>query len=55
MMEKQPQERRSSGAKAIAVDRRKVTARYRLLRLQVLAATIVSAALAMGLHILFGR
>jgi hypothetical protein len=55
MMEKQPLERRSSGAKAIAVERRKVTARYRLFRLQVLAATIVSAALAMGLHILFGR
>jgi hypothetical protein len=54
-MEKQPQVRRSSGAKALAVDQRTVTARYRLLRLQVLATTIVSAALAMGLHVLSGR
>ncbi len=50
-MEKQTQMRRSSGAKAIAVDRRKVTARYRLLRLQVLVAAIISAAFAMGLHV----
>ena len=54
-MEKHIPVRRSSGAKAVALDWRKVTARYRLLKLQVLAATIVSAALAMGLHILFGR
>ncbi len=54
-MEKQTPVRRSSGAKALAVDRRKISARYRLLRIQVLAATIFSAALAMGLHVLFGR
>ncbi len=54
-MEKQTQVRRSSGAKALAVDQRKIIALYRLLRLQLLAATIFAAALAMGLHILFGR
>lgn len=54
-MERQTQARRSSGAKAIAVDHRKVTARYRLLRLQLLVATIISAAFAIGLHLIFGR
>ncbi|MBV9258198.1 MAG: hypothetical protein JO215_09285 [Ktedonobacteraceae bacterium] len=54
-MEKRTQVRQSSGAKAIALDHRKVTARYRLLRLQLLAAAIFSAAFAMGLHFFFGR
>jgi hypothetical protein len=54
-MEKQTQVRQSSGAKAIAIDHRKVTARYRLLRLQLLVSAIFSAALALGLHVIFGR
>jgi hypothetical protein len=54
-MEKQTQARQSNGAKALAVDHHKITARYRLLRLQVLIATIFSAALALGLHAIFGR
>ncbi|MBA2395208.1 MAG: hypothetical protein H0V70_20965 [Ktedonobacteraceae bacterium] len=54
-MEKQTQMRQSSGAKAIAIDHHKMTTRYRLLRLQLLVATIFSAALALGLHVIFGR
>jgi hypothetical protein len=54
-MEKQTQVRQSSGAKAIAVDHHKITARYRLLRLQLLIAAIFSAAFALGLHVIFGR
>ena len=53
-MERQPQARRSSGAKAIALDGREIIARYRLVKLQLLAA-IFSAAFALGLHLIFGR
>ena len=51
-MEKQP--RRTSGAKAIALDSRKIVARYQLLKFQLLAA-LASAGLAVGLHLIFGR
>ncbi len=53
-MDRQPQVRRSSGSKTIALDGRKVIARYHLLRFQLLAA-LVSAGLAVGLHLIFGR
>jgi hypothetical protein len=48
----QQQNRRSSGAKAIALDKRITLARYRL---YLLLSLILSAAFAFGLHILFGR
>lgn len=51
-MQKQPQARRSSGAQAIALDERAAVARF--LFLQFLAL-ILSAASALGLHILLGH
>jgi hypothetical protein len=53
-MDKQPQVRRSSGARAIALDGREIIARYRLVKFQLLAA-IISAGFAVGLHLIFGR
>jgi hypothetical protein len=53
-MDKQPQVRRSSGARAIAIDGREIIARYRILKLQLLAA-ILAAGFALGLHLIFGR
>jgi hypothetical protein len=53
-MDKQPQVRRSSASKAIALDGRKIIARYHPLKFQLLAA-ILSAGLAVGLHLIFGR
>ena len=53
-MDKRPQVRRSSGARAIALDGREIIARYRLVKFQLLAA-IISAGFAVGLHIIFGR
>jgi len=53
-MDRQPQVRRSSGSKAIVLDGRKIIARYNLLKFQLLAA-LVSAGLAVGLHLIFGR
>ncbi len=53
-MDKQAQVRRSSGARAIALDGREAIARYRLLKFQLLAA-ILSAGFAVGLHLIFGR
>jgi hypothetical protein len=53
-MDRQSQVRRSSGAKAIALDSRKIIARYQLLKFQFLAA-LAAAGLAVGLHLIFGR
>ncbi len=53
-MDKQAQVRRSSGARAVALDGREAIARYRLLKFQLLAA-ILSAGFAVGLHLIFGR
>jgi hypothetical protein len=49
-MEKQPI-RQSSGAKAVALDARTLMLRYRL----QLLALLLSAAFALGLHLIFGR
>lgn len=43
--------RRSTGAKAVALDTRVLMLRYRL----QLFALALSAALALGLHLIFGR
>lgn len=51
-MQKIDQNRRSSGAKAIALDQRAMVARYRL---YMLLSIVLSAAFALGLHIVFGR
>ncbi len=51
-MQKIDQNRRSSGAKAIALDQRAMVARYRL---YVFLSIVLSAAFALGLHIVFGR
>lgn len=51
-MQGQQQVRRSSGAKAVALDTRAMLVRYRLL--QVLAL-LLSVAFALGLHLIFGR
>jgi len=51
-MQEQSRNRRSSGAKAIALDTRVLMARYRLLQLMAL---LLSAALAVGLHFIFAR
>ena len=47
-----PVQRRSSGAKAIAIDTRAMLARYRLF--QVLAL-LISAGFGVALHIIFGH
>lgn len=51
-MEKQQVNRPSGGNKAIALDARTILARYRLFQL---LALILSAAFALGLHLIFGR
>ena len=51
-MQKQYPVQRSSGAKAIAIDTRIARARYRL---WLFLSLLFSSALAMGLHIVFGR
>jgi hypothetical protein len=51
-MQKQYPVRRSSGAKAVAIDTRIARARYRL---WLFLSLLFSTALAMGLHIIFGR
>ncbi|HZO72759.1 MAG TPA: hypothetical protein VFB60_11195 [Ktedonobacteraceae bacterium] len=51
-MEKQQVNRPSSGNKAIALDARTMLVRYRLFQL---LALILSAAFALGLHLIFGR
>lgn len=43
--------RRSTGAKTVALDTRVLMLRYRL----QLLAILLSAALALGLHVIFGR
>ncbi len=52
MQNEQQQIRRSSGAKAVAIDTRVAMVRYRLLQL---LALLLSVGFALGLHILFGR
>jgi hypothetical protein len=51
-MQEQPRNRRTSGAKAVAIDPRALIVRYRLLQL---FALILSAVLALGLHFIFAR
>jgi hypothetical protein len=51
-MQKQYPVQRSSGAKAIAIDTRIARARYRL---WLFLSLLFSTALAMGMHIVFGR
>jgi hypothetical protein len=51
-MEAQKTIRRSSGAKAVALDQRVIMARYRLF---LFLSLILSAAFALGLHVIFGR
>ncbi len=52
MQNQQPSQRRSSGAKAITIDERAIAARYRMLQL---AALLLSAGFALGLHLVFGH
>jgi hypothetical protein len=51
-MQKHYPVQRSSGAKAIAIDTRIARARYRL---WLFLSLLFSTALAMGLHVVFGR
>jgi hypothetical protein len=51
-MQKEQTLRRSSGAKAMAIDTHAMMARYALLQL---LALILSATFALGLHVLFGH
>ncbi len=51
-MQKEDQNRRSNGAKAIALDEKVMAARYRL---YMFLSIVLSAAFALGLHIIFGR
>ena len=51
-MRKEQTLRRSSGAKAIAIDQHAVTVRYHILQF---LALLLSAAFALGLHVLFGH
>ena len=51
-MQKQHYVKQNSGAKAIAIDNRAVLMQYRLLQL---LAVLLSAATALGLHLIFGR
>ncbi len=50
--ESTPVQRRSSGAKAVALDQRAALVRYRLLQL---LAVIISAGFGVALHIVFGH
>ncbi|HEY4033941.1 MAG TPA: hypothetical protein VGL94_08285 [Ktedonobacteraceae bacterium] len=51
-MQQQPRKQSPHGAKAITLDRDKIIARYRLL---LFIAITLAAALALELHIIFGR
>jgi hypothetical protein len=51
-MQKVDQDRRSSGAKAIALDQKVIVARYRF---YMFLSIVLSAAFALGLHLIFGR
>lgn len=51
-MQKQPYSRQNSAAKAITVDNRTLLIKIRLLQL---LAVILSAALGLGLHIIFAH
>ncbi len=51
-MQEQSKIRQSRGAKAIALDRRMIIARYRLF---LLLSLILSATFALCLHLIFGR
>ncbi len=51
-MQKQDYMRQNSGAKAIAIDNRLLQTKIRLLQL---LALILSAAFALGLHLIFAR
>jgi hypothetical protein len=51
-MRKEQTIQRSSGAKAIALDNRAMVARYHILQF---LALLLSAAFALGLHVLFGH
>jgi hypothetical protein len=51
-MQKEQIIRRSSGAKAIAIDNRAMMARYHILQF---LALFLSAAFAFGLHLVFGH
>ena len=51
-MQQPPKQQSPHGAKAIALDRDKIIARYRLF---LLIAMTLAAALALELHIIFGR
>ena len=51
-MQKQPINQPSSGNKAIALDAKALFARYRLFQF---LALVLSAAFALGLHLIFGR
>lgn len=48
----QQQARQSSGSRAIAIDERATLARYRFFQL---LALLLSAAFALGLHVVIGR
>ena len=50
MQNQQPVQRRSSGAKAIAIDERATILRYRILQL---VALLLSASFALGLRLVF--
>jgi hypothetical protein len=52
MQERQPVRRSTSGAKAVAIDVRKMIARYRLF---LFLSLLFCTALALGLHIFFGH
>ena len=51
-MQKQQYVRQNSGAKAIAIDNRVLLIRYRLLQL---LAVLLTAATALGLHLIFAH
>jgi len=52
MQNQRPAQRRSSGAKAIALDERATIARYRVLQI---VALLLSGSFALYLHFFFGR
>ncbi|HTI15616.1 MAG TPA: hypothetical protein VL461_13795 [Dictyobacter sp.] len=51
-MQERQQPRSASGAKAIALDQKVLVARYRL---YLFVSILLTAAFALGLHIIFGR
>ena len=52
MQDQRPVQRRSSGAKAIAIDERAINAQYRVLQI---TALLLSAGFALGLRLVFGH